>query len=204
LLVLLAEEVLRERPGAIIMADVKASQALFDQIRDLGGRPLMWRTGHSLIKTKMAETGAPLAGEMSGHIFIADHYYGYDDAPYAALRLLSIIAGWTGQTLADRYDLMPKMLNTPELRFDCADDRKFAAIETVRARLQGGAGIVNDLDGVRVSYPDGWWLLRASNTQAVLVARCEGRDLAALGRLKAELASHLSAAEIAIPQDILT
>jgi phosphomannomutase len=203
LLVLLAEEVLRERPGSIIMADVKASQALFDQIRDLGGQALMWRTGHSLIKTKMAETGAPLAGEMSGHIFIADRYYGYDDAPYAALRLLSIIAGWTGQTLADRYDLMPKMLNTPELRFDCADERKFAAIETVRARLQGGAGAVNDLDGVRVSYEDGWWLLRASNTQAVLVARCEGRDAAALLRLKAELATHLSAADISVPPGML-
>lgn len=203
LLVLLAEEVLRARPGAIIMADVKASQALFDQIRALGGEPLMWRTGHSLIKTKMAETGAPLAGEMSGHIFIADHYYGYDDALYAAIRLLSIIAGWKDQSLAQRFDLMPKLLNTPELRFACADEQKFAVIEIVRRGLQDGAGSVNALDGVRVSYPDGWWLLRASNTQAVLVARCEGRDQSVLDRLKAELADNLRRAGIAIPAGML-
>jgi phosphomannomutase len=202
LLVLLAEEVLRERPGATIIADVKASQALFDQIAALGGRPLMWRTGHSLIKTKMAEIGAPLAGEMSGHIFIGDHYYGFDDALYAAIRLLSIIAGWPYCSLADRYDRMPKLFNTPELRFDCPDERKFAVIEAIHERLRNGAGDVNDLDGVRVTGPDGWWLLRASNTQAVLVARCEGRDEAALHRLQAELAAHLSAAGVTLPDGI--
>jgi len=199
ILVLLAEEVLAERPGAVIMADVKASQALFDQIAGMGGQPLMWKTGHSLIKTKMAETGAPLAGEMSGHIFFGDRYYGFDDALYAAIRLLSIVAGWKDQTLSARYERMPKLVNTPELRFDCPDEKKFSVIEGVKARLAGGSGSVNDLDGVRVTHADGWWLLRASNTQAVLVARCEGRDQATLSRLKTELAGHLAAAGIEVP-----
>ncbi len=199
ILVLLAEDVLAERPGAVIMADVKASQALFDQVAELGGQPLMWKTGHSLIKTKMAETGAPLAGEMSGHIFFGDRYYGFDDALYAAIRFLSIVASWTDQTLAARYDRMPKLVNTPELRFDCPDEKKFSVIDTVKARLKGGAGAVNDLDGVRVTHADGWWLLRASNTQAVLVARCEGKDQATLAGLKAELSGHLAAAGIEVP-----
>jgi phosphomannomutase len=203
LLTLLAEEVLQARPRATVIADVKASQTLFDQIERLGGNAVMWRTGHSLIKAKMAETGAPLAGEMSGHIFIADHYYGYDDAIYVALRLLSIIAGWSGLSLADRFDAMPKMVNTPELRFDCADDAKFAVIDKVRADLAGGAGRVNDLDGVRVSHDDGWWLLRASNTQAVLVARCEGVDARALARMQGELVRHLTRAGLSVPDGLL-
>ncbi len=203
ILVLLAEEVLKERPGAIVMADVKASQTLFDQIAAMGGRPLMWRTGHSLIKSKMAETGAPLAGEMSGHIFFADRYYGFDDAIYAAVRLLGIVGAWDGVTLAQRYDRLPRLLNTPELRFDCPDDRKFAVIAQVKDRLAGSPAQVNDLDGVRVTGPDGWWLLRASNTQAVLVARCEGRDPAALGRMKADLAGHLAACGITVPAGML-
>jgi phosphomannomutase len=150
----------------------------------------------------MAETGAPLAGEMSGHIFFGDRYYGFDDALYAAIRLISIIAGWTGQTLAARYDRMPKLVNTPELRFDCPDEKKFSVIEAVKARLAGGTGAVNDLDGVRVTHADGWWLLRASNTQAVLVARCEGKDQDTLSRLKAELASHLTATGISVPDGL--
>jgi phosphomannomutase len=203
LLLLLAEEVLQARPGATIIADVKASQSLFDQIAALGGQPLMWRTGHSLIKAKMAETGAPLAGEMSGHIFIGDHYYGFDDALYAAIRLLSIIAGWPTETLAQRFDRMPKLLNTPELRFDCPDDSKFAVVEEVRQRLRRSGAQFDDLDGVRVKGGDGWWLLRASNTQAVLVARCEGQDAAALARMKGELAGHLQAVGVALPRGIL-
>ncbi len=203
LLVLLAEEVLRERPGAMVIADVKASQALFDQIAALGGRPLMWRTGHSLIKSKMAETGAALAGEMSGHIFIADRYYGYDDACYAAIRLLSIIAGWPDQTLAQRFDRMPKPVNTPELRFACSDESKFAVVEQVRRRLQRAGADINDLDGVRVTTAEGWWLLRASNTQAVLVARCEAHDLAGLARLKQALAGHLTAVGVDCPPGML-
>ncbi|PKU25440.1 phosphoglucomutase/phosphomannomutase PgmG [Telmatospirillum siberiense] len=191
MMMLLAEDVLRERPGAMILADVKASKSLFDHIAALGGRPEMCRTGHSLIKTRMAETGAPLAGEMSGHIFFADRYYGYDDALYAAVRFLSLIARWTGQTLADRYDALPQVFNTPELRIDCPDERKFAVVAEVKERLVTSGDDVCCVDGVRVSSADGWWLLRASNTQAVLVARCESTTEAGLARLKQILAGQL-------------
>jgi phosphomannomutase len=197
-MVLLAEDVLARNQGATIIADVKASQALFDRIAAMGGKPLMWRTGHSLIKAKMAETGAPLAGEMSGHVFFADRYYGYDDALYAAVRLLNVL-GRSDKTLAQHRDALPRLVNTPELRFPCADDRKFAVIDEVKARLSRGTARVNDTDGVRVATVDGWWLLRASNTQDVLVARCEGTDEAALGRLKRALADELAASGIAPP-----
>ena len=173
LLVVLARDVLRDNPGATIIADVKASQVLFDEVARAGGVPLMWRTGHSLIKAKMAETGAPLAGEMSGHIFFADKWYGFDDALYAAVRLLGIVARIEG-SLADVRAALPQIINTPELRFDCDDVRKFALVEEVAARLKQAGATVSDIDGVRVTTPDGWWLLRASNTQAVLVARAEG------------------------------
>jgi phosphomannomutase len=189
-MVLLAEDVLARNKGATIIADVKASQSLFDRIAQMGGKPLMWRTGHSLIKAKMAETGAPLAGEMSGHVFFADRYYGYDDALYAAVRLLNVL-GRSDKTLAQHRDALPRLVNTPELRFACAEDRKFAVIDEVKARLAGGTARVNDTDGVRVATADGWWLLRASNTQDVLVARCEAKDDAALGRLKATLSREL-------------
>ena len=132
----------------------------------------MWKTGHSLIKAKMAETGSPLAGEMSGHVFFADRWYGFDDALYAAVRLLGIVARMDGK-LSDVRKAMPQVLNTPELRFDCADTRKFTVIAEVAARLKQEGANVADTDGVRVLTPDGWWLLRASNTQAVLVARAE-------------------------------
>ncbi len=190
IMVLLAEEVLRERPGGTIIADVKASQVLFDEIARLGGKPLMWRTGHSLIKAKMAETGALLAGEMSGHIFFADRYYGYDDALYAAIRLLNVVSR-ADCSLAALRNRLPNTFTTPELRLPCDGERKFAAIEEVRARLERANGHVNAIDGVRVSTSDGWWLLRASNTQDVLVARCEASTLAGLGRLKAALAEEL-------------
>jgi len=189
-MVVLAGDVIRAKPGATIIADVKASQVLFDEITRLGGRPLMWRTGHSLIKTKMAELGAPLAGEMSGHIFYADRYYGYDDALYAAVRLLGIL-GRGKESLAALRDQLPAVVNTPELRFACADTRKFAVIDEVRERLRRAGAELSDIDGVRVKTTDGWWLLRASNTQAVLVARAEATDEAALGRLKALLAQQL-------------
>jgi phosphomannomutase len=189
-MVLLAEDVLKDRPGATIIADVKASQTLFDRIQAMGGRPLMFRTGHSLIKSKMAETGAPLAGEMSGHIFFADRYYGFDDALYAAVRMLSILAR-RPQSLAEFRDSLPAVVNTPELRFACADDRKFRVVDEVRERLAAAKAEVNGIDGVRVRTPDGWWLLRASNTQAVLVARCEARDAEGLKRLKGQLSEQL-------------
>jgi len=198
-MVVLAGDVLRTRPGATIIADVKASQVLFDEIARLGGSPLMWRTGHSLIKTKMAETGAPLAGEMSGHIFYADRYYGYDDALYAAVRLLGIL-GRGSDSLAALRDRLPAVVNTPELRFPCADTRKFAVIAEVRERLQRAGADLSDIDGVRVRTGDGWWLLRASNTQDVLVARAEAKDEAGLLRLKGLLAAQLTASGIAPPQ----
>jgi phosphomannomutase len=191
LLAILAEDVLAERPGATIIADVKASQVLFDRIADLGGTPLMWRTGHSLIKTKMAETGAPLAGEMSGHIFFKDRYYGFDDALYAAIRLIETLSLRT-ESLSTLRDRLPEMMNTPELRFPCAEERKFSAVDDVKALLANRPdGDVSKVDGVRVKTADGWWLLRASNTQAVLVARCESNTSAGLERLKAELAATL-------------
>jgi phosphomannomutase len=198
IMMLLARAVLAKRPGSTIIADVKASQALFDEIGRLGGVPLMWKTGHSLIKAKMAETKAPLAGEMSGHLFFADEYYGYDDALYAAVRLLSIVASGA-KTLAQLRDELPRMVNTPELRFPCADERKFAVVEEARARLARTGAEVDAVDGVRVRTADGWWLLRASNTQAVLVARCEAKDEAGLARLKAALGDALVASGVALP-----
>jgi phosphomannomutase len=197
-MVVLASDVIRQRPGATIIADVKASQVLFDEIARMGGTPLMWRTGHSLIKTKMAETGAPLAGEMSGHIFYADRYYGFDDALYAAVRLLSILA-LGGESLAQRRDRLPPVVNTPELRFPCDESRKFAVIDEVRARLRRAGADVADIDGVRVKTEDGWWLLRASNTQAVLVARAEARDETSLERLKSLLVAELRASGVEPP-----
>jgi phosphomannomutase len=197
-MVLLAGEVLAKQPGATIIADVKASQVLFDEIARLGGTPLMWRTGHSLIKTKMAEVGAPLAGEMSGHIFYADGYYGYDDALFAAMRLLGILSRG-GESLAQFRDRLPQVVNTPELRFPCEESRKFAVVDEVRDRLRQSGAEMSDIDGVRVRTADGWWLLRASNTQDVLVARAEAADEAGLARLKALIADQLAASGIAPP-----
>jgi phosphomannomutase len=186
LMVLFAGDVLADKPGSTIIADVKASQVLFDEIARMGGEPLMWQTGHSLIKTKMKEIKSPLAGEMSGHIFFADRYYGYDDALYAAMRLASIVS--RAEVGLDKLrDRLPSVVNTPELRFPCEEKRKFKVIEEVKGRLKAAGANVNDIDGVRVLTEDGWWLLRASNTQAVLVARCEAKDAAGLDRLKALL-----------------
>jgi phosphomannomutase len=193
MMVLFAREVLQERPGSTIIADVKSSQVLFDEIARAGGRPLMWATGHSLIKSKMVETGAPLAGEFAAHIFFADHYLGFDDALYAAVRLLGLVAR-SGQSLAEMRDGLPALVNTPEARFPCAGPRKFAIIQEIKQRLQASGVEVNDIDGVRVQTADGWWLLRASNTQDLLVARCEATTAAGLERLKQSLAEALKAA----------
>jgi phosphomannomutase len=197
-MVVLAQEVLARHPGATVIADVKASQTLFDRIAAMGGAPLMWRTGHSLIKAKMAETGAPLAGEMSGHIFFADRFYGFDDALYAAVRLINVIAR-SDKTLAEMRDELPSVVNTPELRFPCAEERKFAVIDEVKRRLAQAGAKVDATDGVRVNAGDGWWLLRASNTQDVLVARCEARDDEALARLKETLSAELRKSGIEPP-----
>ncbi|MEX2407462.1 MAG: phosphomannomutase/phosphoglucomutase, partial [Rhodovibrionaceae bacterium] len=191
LMLYLARDILKERPGATIIADVKASQVLFDEIARLGGRPLMWKTGHSLIKAKMLEENAPFAGEMSAHLFFADRYYGFDDALYAAVRLLTALTR-SGESLADFRAALPPVVNTPELRFDCPAERKLAVIEEVRARLDAKGAEVSGVDGVRVKdSAGGWWLLRASNTQDVLVARCEAPDQEHLDSLYAELSAQL-------------
>ncbi len=199
ILLLLARDVLARHPGAPIIADVKSSQVLFDGIAAAGGRPVMWKTGHSIIKSKMAELGAPLAGEMSGHIFFADGYYGFDDALYVAVRFIDIVSRST-QSLAAMRDALPVAVNTPELRFACSEERKFAVVEEVRTRLAASGAEVNDIDGVRVKTGDGWWLLRASNTQDVLVARCEAPDEARLARLKAAVIDQLACSGIAPPR----
>jgi phosphomannomutase len=194
----LSRPVLAAKPGATIIADVKASQGLFDEIARLGGEPLMWKTGHSLIKAKMKEVGAPLGGEMSGHIFFADRYYGFDDALYAAVRMIELAAALPG-SVADLRDELPKFVNTPELRFACPDTRKFAVVDEVKARLEKAGTAVNAVDGVRVLTDDGWWLLRASNTQAVLVARCEAKDEAGLARLLETVRATLAESGVELP-----
>ena len=199
LIAVYAREVLAAHPGATIIADVKASQTLFDAIAGMGGKPLMWKTGHSLIKTKMKETKAPLAGEMSGHIFFADKFYGHDDALYCAVRLLNIVAATPGGLTALR-DQLPNVVNTPELRFQVDETRKFAVVQEIKARLQQAGARVNDIDGVRVDTADGWWLLRASNTQDVLVARAEARDEAGLARLQAQIAEQLAQSGLSFPE----
>lgn len=202
LLILLARDLLAERPGARVIADVKASQALFDAVAEAGGLPEMWKTGHTLIKSRMAETGAPLAGEMSGHIFFADRWYGFDDGLYAALRLLAALER-SGLTLAEFRRSLPVWINTPELRFPCPEARKFEVPAEVARRLAAAGTDVNATDGVRVATEDGWWLLRASNTQDALVARCEahaGAGEAGLGRLKAALAAELRASGVEPPE----
>ena len=191
LMMLFAGPVLNENPGATIIADVKASQALFDRIADLGGTPLMWKTGHSLIKSKMKETGAPLAGEMSGHIFFKHRWYGFDDALYAAVRLIEAVDR-SGESLTALVDQMPQTVATPEMRFPVDAARKFAIVQEVLQRLNAGGVRVDSTDGARVMTGDGWWLLRASNTQDVLVARAESRDEAGLARLVAEIDQQLA------------
>ncbi|HEV2080397.1 MAG TPA: phosphomannomutase, partial [Allosphingosinicella sp.] len=183
--------VLQDVPGATIIADVKASQALYDRIAELGGEPLMWKTGHSLIKSKMKETGAPLAGEMSGHIFFANDYYGFDDGIYAGVRLIRAVSRLGGSLTALR-DAMPNMINTPEMRFQVDEPRKFPVVEEVLDRLAASGANVNDTDGARVNTEDGWWLLRASNTQDVLVARAEAKSEEGLARLMDQIDEQLA------------
>ena len=192
ILSILAVPVLRAEPGATIIADVKASRMLYDRIAELGGTPLMWKTGHSLIKVKMKETDSPLAGEMSGHIFFRHEWYGFDDAIYAAIRLIGAVRV-LGGSLTDLKSAMPALVNTPELRFQVDESRKFAVVDEVLARLKAAGADVNRTDGARVNTPDGWWLLRASNTQDVLVARAEAADQAGLDRLMAQIDAQLAA-----------
>lgn len=191
LLMIYAQDLLAKLPGATIIADVKASKALFDTVAAHGGVPLMWKTGHSLIKSKMKETGAPLAGEMSGHVFFADSYYGFDDALYAGVRLIAAAAR-LGRSVTALRSAMPQMVNTPEMRFQVDESRKFEVVDEVKARLADSLDEVNATDGVRVTTADGWWLLRASNTQDVLVARAESENSAGLERLLAQIDEQLA------------
>ncbi len=202
LMMLFAEDVLMDQPGATIISDVKSSQVLFDEIARLGGKPIMWNTGHSVIKAKMVEEKSPLAGEMSGHIFFSDRYYGFDDALYAGVRLLSFLDR-RGVPLTELYDAIPPAVNTPELRFPCSEARKFEVVKELQARLAATGADVITIDGVRVKTADGWWLLRASNTQDVLVARCEAANAAGLTRLKAQIQDQLAQSGIAAPADLL-
>ena len=171
LLLIFGREILTRKPGSTFIGEVKCSQVMYDKLKELGGKPIMYKTGHSLIKTKMKEEHAELAGEMSGHMFFADRYYGYDDALYAACRLLEIIAK-SGKPLSHQLEGIPKLVSTPELRIDCPDDEKFQVVSRVAQQFRKRGDIV-DVDGVRVPFENGWGLVRASNTQPVLVMRFE-------------------------------
>jgi phosphomannomutase len=196
LLAILAAPVLAAHPGATVIGDVKMSQSLFDRVTALGGHAVMGKAGHAPMKLRMLETGALLAGEMSGHIFFADDYPGYDDALYAALRLIRAV-GDAGVPLATLVDALPVMVNTPELRFPYPDARKFAVVTAIAADLEEAGIAIDRTDGIRLRHPDGWWLLRASNTEPLLVARAEGQDAAALARLIADLNARLATQGIA-------
>ena len=198
LLMIFAEDLLHERPGAAVMADVKATGALFDRIAALGGKPVMAPTGHSVIKSEMKRIGAPLAGEMTGHVFFADRWYGFDDALYAAVRLMAATVR-LGRSVTDLRSAMPELANTPELRIPVAEDRKFAVVAEVRDRLAARGAQVTAIDGMRVETADGWWLLRASNTQAMLSVRAESRDGAGLGRLLDDIDRELALSGVRRP-----
>ncbi len=183
LLALFARDLLERLPGAAVVFDVKCSQGLEEDIRAHGGRPIMWKSGHSLTKAKMREEGAPLAGEMSGHMFFADGFWGHDDGIYASARLAAIAARWGGPFSRHVNDL-PRYENSPEIRVDCPDDAKFRVVQALAEEFAETHEVLT-LDGARVRFPDGWGLVRASNTQPVLVLRFEGRTPAALRGVEA-------------------
>ena len=195
LLLLYGREILTRKPGATVIGEVKCSQILYDQLRQAGGKPVMWKTGHSLIKAKMKETHAELAGEMSGHMFFADGYYGFDDALYAACRLIEIVSK-SGEPLSAQLAGIPKMVSTPELRLDCPDETKFAVVAAVRRHFQA-LYEVNDVDGARIKFAQGWGLLRASNTQPVLVMRFEAETEELLRKYQEEVEAAVRQTEAA-------
>ncbi|MBF0131636.1 MAG: phosphomannomutase/phosphoglucomutase [Magnetococcales bacterium] len=198
MMILFARQILITHPGATIIGDAKCSQVMFDAIAQAGGNPLMWKTGHSLIKTKMKETGAPLAGEMSGHLFFADRYLGFDDALYATVRLLEIIAQ-APSTLAERLSDLPEVHATPELRIDCPDEKKFQVMARILQGERDKGSDFSDVDGVRVRCDGGWWLLRVSNTQPALVARVEANTLKRLHEIAQEVAALLKPEGVFLP-----
>lgn len=193
LMLIYGREILTRKPGATFISEVKCSQTLYDELTRLGGNPIMYKTGHSLIKAKMKEEHAELAGEMSGHMFFADRYHGYDDALYAACRLIEIVAD-SGKPLSAQTAGLPVTVTTPELRVDCADDRKFAIVEKVKAHFQA-IRPCNDIDGVRVKFDHGWGLVRASNTQPILVLRLEADTQEHLDAYRAEVEAAVEAAK---------
>jgi phosphomannomutase/phosphoglucomutase len=200
LLALFARDVLRERPGAAVIGEVKCSGALFDDVRRHGGRPIMWKTGHSLIKTKMKEEGALLAGEMSGHFFFADRYYGFDDALYAALRLLELLSR-TGRTVVELLADLPHGHATPEIRVDCPDDSKEAVVARVREHFAGRYEM-STIDGVRIRFDDGAWaLVRPSNTGPILVLRFEAPSVERLAAVRNEVESVVERAQRVVAQN---
>jgi len=195
LMILLGRAVLAEVPGARLVGEVKCSQAMYDELAKAGGRVEMWKVGHSLIKARMKETAAQLGGEMSGHLFFAHRWLGFDDAIYAGARLLELLSRQP-RTLAELAAALPAAINTPELRIDCADDRKLAVVAEVTARLRRDPAVrsVVDIDGVRAAFDGGWALVRASNTQSALVVRCEAASAERLAEIKAAVDAHLEAA----------
>jgi phosphomannomutase/phosphoglucomutase len=189
LMMLFAREILKERPGATFVSEVKCSQALYDEIGSLGGRAIMWKVGHSLIKTKMKEEGAVLAGEMSGHMFFADRYFGFDDAVYSAARLVELLSR-SEKTLSELVDTLPVLYNTPELRVPCPDEIKFEVVKRAVAHYKARMPVV-DVDGARVIFPGGWGLVRASNTGPVLVLRCEADSPERLATIRTDIEDRL-------------
>jgi len=185
LMVLFARDILSSNPGAPIISEVKASKVLYDEIEKLGGRPIMWKTGHSLIKKKIKEEKALLAGEMSGHIFFADRYFGFDDAIYSSARLLELLSK-SEKTLSQMLSDLPRTYYTPEIRVYASDEVKFKIVEEVKKELSQKYPII-DIDGVRAIFPQGWGLVRASNTQEVLVLRFEGDTEEALKAIEKEV-----------------
>ena len=190
LMILFSREILARKPGATFISEVKCSQTLYDDIEKNGGRPIMWKTGHSLIKTKMKEEGAELAGEMSGHMFFADRYLGYDDATYASCRLLEILSR-TDKPLSALLSDVPKTFTTPEIRVECPDDRKFTVVNKITDYFKERYNVI-DIDGVRVLFGDGWGLVRASNTQPALVLRFEAASEARLQEIQTLVESVLA------------
>lgn len=172
LLCLYAKDIVSKYPKAKIIADVKASGTFFDYVKQVGGEPIMWKTGHSFIKSKMKETGAKLAGEMSGHVFFADEYYGYDDAIYAAVRLIDILSN-SAESIDEMIAKLPKAYATPEMKLYVSDESKFGIIEKIKQVVKSQNLDFIDIDGIRVNTKNGWWLLRASNTGPAIIARCE-------------------------------
>jgi phosphomannomutase/phosphoglucomutase len=195
LMILLGRAILEEHPGALLIGEVKCSQAMFDELEKAGGKPIMWKVGHSLIKARMKEVGALFGGEMSGHLFFADRYLGFDDAIYSGARVLEMLSRGD-LTLAALRDTLPQMVNTPEIRIECADDIKFGVVRRATARLRARADVVSvvDVDGARAIFADGWGLVRASNTQPALVVRCEAASEERLRAIQSAVEAEIAAA----------